>query len=449
MMRLLGLLLMCCLLALGIPTASGQESEPARPNILIIVTDDQRAGLEVMPATRRWFKRGGTTYRPGFTTTPMCCPARASIMTGRYAHNHGVKSNGGGSEPGLEALDHSTTIQAYLDEEGYRTGVIGKFLNGWRIENNPPHFDTWATVGGKDWYDALFNVNGTVRRLRGYVTRAMRRKALSFLRNESPDPWYLYVAPKAPHLPAIPETRYADLRLSRWDGNPAVAEEDRSDKPLYVQQSTKTLRRGRWIRGKQFRSLPSVDDLVESIFEELRARGELGDTLAFFIPDNGFLWGEHGITRKGVPYRQAVELLFLASWRGHLGQNFVDRRFAANIDIAPTVYDAAGITPSTPVDGRSLLQSWERDRILLEHWCNTEGLDRVCNRWGSIRTRTEQYVEYNKDGEVNYREYYDLSVDPWQLTNLLGNGDPSDDPDYSALATQLQMDRSCEGANCP
>ncbi len=136
-MRVLGLLLMCCLLALEIPTASGQEPERSRPNILIIVTDDQRAGLEVMPAARAWFRRRGTTYRPGFATTPMCCPARASIMTGRYAHNHGVKSNGGRSEPGLEALDHSTTIQAYLNEEGYRTGLIGKFLNG-GISRTPP-----------------------------------------------------------------------------------------------------------------------------------------------------------------------------------------------------------------------------------------------------------------------------------------------------------------------
>ena len=449
MTRLLGLLLMCCLLALETPAATGQEPESSRPNILIIVTDDQRAGLEVMPAARAWFRRRGTTYRPGFVTTPMCCPARASIMTGRYAHNHGVKSNGGGSEPNLEALDHSTTIQAYLNEEGYRTGLIGKFLNGWRLEDNPPHFDTWANVGGLDWYDALFNVNGTVRRPRGYVTNVMRRRALSFIRNESADPWYLYVAPKSPHVPAIPEKRYANLPLIRWDGNPAVAEKDLSDKPSYVQRGKVTLKRGRWIRRKQFRTLPSVDNLIESVFAELSAQGELDDTLAFFISDNGYLWGEHRVARKGVPYRQAVEVTFLATYPGNLSEGFVDRRFAANIDIAPTVYDAAGITPSTPVDGRSLLQSWERDRILLEHWCNTEGLDRVCNRWGSIRTRTEQYVEYNKDGEVDYREYYDLSDDPWQLTNRLGNRNPFDDPDFSTLATQLQQDRSCEGADCP
>jgi arylsulfatase A-like enzyme len=453
MTRFLGLLLMCCLLALEIPTASGQEPESARPNILIIVTDDQRAGLEVMPATRRWFQRHGTTYRPGFATTPMCCPARASIMTGRYAHNHGVKSNGrGGSEPGepgLEALDHSTTIQAYLDAAGYRTGLMGRFLNGWNREDTPPHFDTWATFGSPEWYDVLFNINGTLRRTRGYITKVLQRRALRFIRSESPEPWYLYVAPRAPHLPAIPETRYADLRLKSWDGNPAVAERDLSDKPPYVQEGTTTLRRGRRIRRRQFRSLPSVDDLVASVFAELRARGELGNTLAFLISDNGFLWGEHRLLRKGVPYRQAVEVTFLATWRGHLSKDVVDRRFAANIDIAPTVYDAANITPSTPVDGRSLLQAWRRDRILLEHWCNQKALSRFCNRWGSIRTRTEQYVEYVRDGEVPYPEYYDMKADRWQLTNLLGNRSSSDDPDTSTLEAQLQMDWSCEGADCP
>jgi arylsulfatase A-like enzyme len=166
-------LVVCAVLVLELgsthraPLAAAEANR--RPNILIIVTDDQRGGMSAMPETRKRFVRQGVQYFPAFATTPLCCPARASIMTGRYAHNHGVKTNANPVEPGAEALDHSTTIQRYLDDAGYHTGVIGKFLNEpWEFSAPPPHFDEWATVDGRNapedtgekWYDYPFNVNG-------------------------------------------------------------------------------------------------------------------------------------------------------------------------------------------------------------------------------------------------------------------------------------------------
>ena len=455
-MRLVGLLAACVLLSVGVPAVRGVPSaaqEGQRPNVLIIVTDDQRGGLEVMPATSKRFMKQGTRYSPAFATTPVCCPARASIMTGRYAHNHGVRSNSNEEETGADHLDHSTTLQRYLNDAGYRTGIVGKFLNPpWRFADNPPYFDEWATVGGTEnpsglgWFDTTFNVNGDATPTKGYITTVMRRRAVNFIRRNSGEtPWYLYIGTRAPHPPAPAQPRYERMRVQKWGGNPAVFEEDKSDKPLYVQKRHRGLAHANKTRRAQFRTLASVDDMVEAIFEQLAEEDER-DTLVFFISDNGLGWSEHGIGGKGNPYKGSTRVPMLARWPGHIAKGMKDRRWAANIDIAPTILDAVGVAPQTPMDGRSLLRPWKRDRILLEFWCNSE--TQVCNRWASTQTRQHQYTEYYEEGETVFREFYDSS-DRWQLENLLGNDDPRDDPDTTAIEAQLQADRKCVGVSCP
>lgn len=458
MRRTIAVLVLVLVAALGgAPTTPSAEAQLEPPNILVIVTDDQRAGLSVMPATRRYFRRQGVRYAPGFVTTPVCCPSRASIMTGQYAHNHGVKANRGPEEDGAEKLDHATTLQARLQSNGYHTGLLGKFLNGWPLADNPPFFDEWVMVGGvgesdsaDDWSDLVYNLNGAAKRLPGYSNVVLKRRAAGFIRRNSGAPWYLYISTKGPHLPAYPQRKYADLPVGEWRGNPAVFERNRRDKPPYVKERRipkfRTLNQ---IRRRQLRTLPSIDDLVEKVFAELQATGDLDNTLAFFISDNGFMWGEHGRVGKDVPYRQAVMVPFLARWPGHLPAGVDDDRFAANIDIAPTVLDATGIPVVAPADGRSLLDGWRRDRIHLEHWCNIGNTGR-CNRWASTWTRSTQYTEYfERDGTITFREYYDLEEDPWQLENLLGNRDADDDPDTADAEAQLGADRECVGTTCP
>ena len=455
-MRLAVLIAASALLLLGAPTVSRDSSvaqENPLPNVLIIVTDDQRGGMEVMPETSKRFMKQGTRYAPGFVTTPVCCPSRASIMTGRYAHNHGVRSNSSGDETGADNLDHSTTLQRYLNDAGYHTGIVGKFLNPpWRFADNPPYFDEWATVGGsenptgRDWFNAAFNVNGQSKGLKGYITTAMRSRALRFIRRNSGEtPWYLYVGTRAPHPPAPAQPRYQRMRISKWKGNPAVFEQDKSDKPLYVQRKRRGVGHANQTRRAQYRSLASVDDMVEAIYDQLGEENER-DTLAFFISDNGLGWSEHGLGGKGSPYKGATRVPMMARWPGQLGKGIKDKRWAANIDIAPTVLDAAGVIPQTPMDGRSLLSPWSRDRILFEFWCNSQ-IQR-CNRWASTQTREHQYVEYYEDGQTIFREFYESS-DRWQLENLLGNDDPSDDPDTTAIEAQLNADRQCLGPTCP
>lgn len=423
-------------------------SKVKRPNILFIVTDDQRGGLEVMPETSRWFGNHGRTFPNAFVTTPTCCPSRTSILTGRYAHNHGVTTN---FDP--SALDHSTTLHKYLHDSGYRTGFFGKFLNSWGMRNPPPFIDEFAIFAlPGDYFGGTWNINGNVRSVSSYSTTFTRRRSVRFLRSsETTDeqPWYLHIAPLAPHAPFTPEPKYRSATVPRWDGNPAVFERNKSDKPPYVRRGDVGFKTGRKIRQKQYRTLMSVDDLVGRIARTLRALRESRDTLAIFVSDNGYMWSEHGLLKKDVPYTQSVNVPLAMRWPGHIRRS-VDRRLVANIDIAPTVLRAARYSNelTVPMDGRDLLgKSWHRRRLLQEHWCNVRNM---CNVWASIRRKRYQYVEYyGRSGQIRFREYYNLRRDPWQLRNLLHDGTRANDPNTNALHRMLRRDRRCMGTSCP
>lgn len=438
----------------------GAAAEPKPPNVLIILTDDQRLQTYgAMPRTRHWLIDEGVRLVNAFATTPWCCPARATIYSGRYAHNHGVTSN---SSP--EALSQDTTVQRYLDEAGYRTGIFGKYLNSWDLAVDPPHFDEWAiyapvSVGG--YSGGRWNVRGTVRKVHRYSTTYIRNQGLAFLEDaeaEDGRPWFLQLSTWAPHLPAVPEPKYEDAKVSRWKVPPSVREADRSDKPPYLQASHLPVPQARAVRRQQLRTLMSVDDLVEAVMQRLGALKERGNTLVFFLSDNGFLWGEHGWQGKTVPYTHSIRIPMLVRWPRVLAPGTVDRRLLANIDVAPTILDAAGITPDphVPLDGRSILDAHSRDRILTEHWAAPGGRPPTPT-WASLRTVDWQYVEYYDDaGVVTFREYYDLSKDPHQLLNRLGDDDAGNDPSPEslvAMSIRLAGDRRCVGtiplAGCP
>src|SRR5918996_113082 len=199
--------------ALPVLTAArdGRESTAALvagpPNVLVIVTDDQRTGTMVaMPKTLQWLGNGGVTFDQAYVTTPSCCPSRASIFSGRYVHNHGVRQQGLGSN-----LDQRTTLQRYLRDAGYRTAMAGKFLNRWPLDRPPPYFDRFAQANG-GYYDQVWDVDGWVRRVPDYSTSFIGDRALEYLAGFERDdarPWFLYLAPFAPHDPRVPERRYA------------------------------------------------------------------------------------------------------------------------------------------------------------------------------------------------------------------------------------------------
>jgi arylsulfatase A-like enzyme len=435
------LVLCLVLLSTGSSSVRGAAAS-SRPNILVFVTDDQREGLEVMPKTVAWLGKAGTSYPNAFATTPLCCPARASIFSGRYAHNHGVTSN---EDP--RDLNQQTTMQHYIDRAGYRTGIFGKYMNSW-LAQRPPYFDTWAIFGkaataysGGEW-----NVQGTVRTVSQYATHFIGDKTQTFLNSASPQPWFLYLAPPNPHVPYTAEPKYNSAPVPPWDCTPAVMESDRSDKPPYVRLFNRSCSKGKEDRVKQLRTLMSVDDLIDRVLRTVQAKGELSNTLVFFLSDNGSLWSEHGLGGKRHAYIKSIQIPMFARWTGHLPAGAVDRRLVANIDVAPTVLDAVGLTPTTPMDGHSLLSGYKRDRMLLEDWSGgnwsgpVEG-DPVPD-WASLYKLNGQFVRYYKpDGAVAFTEYYDLKADPWQLSNLFNPP--------AGWAAQLAADRRCAGASCP
>src|SRR5919106_2291697 len=303
------------------------ETRAEQPNILIIVTDDQRATgtLDVMPTTLQVFQRNGTQFSNAFVSTPLCCPARASIFSGRYAHNHRVLRTG--TDPAV--FDQDATMQARLQGAGYLTAITGKYLNSWDQSLDPPYFDRWAFFSkgsqpnSDGYYNHTFNVDGIQRAVEEYSTRFIRKRALRFLRwfeRDDDRPWFLYIAPFAPHAPAVPEPKYVGAPLPPWQESPATFEEDVDDKPVYVQFSKAKRWRVRRMRENQLRSLMSVDDLVGRLFDTPDSLGERRDTLAIFLSDNGYMWGEHGRSGKGVPYSTSTQIPLFMRWPGHVSR---------------------------------------------------------------------------------------------------------------------------------
>ncbi|MFJ8980563.1 sulfatase [Streptomyces sp. NPDC102282] len=432
--------------------ADSAAAVAARPNILLIVTDDQPKQTEwALPKTVDWLAGHGVRFTHGHVTTPLCSPSRSSVLSGQYAHHHGVRNNGASYQ-----LDQNTTLQRYLKQAGYRTGLFGKFLNSWTLAQNPPHFEDFALLQ-PGYVDARWNVNGTVQTINGYTTEIIKNRTLNFLDKAASDnrPWFAYVTPYASHGPRTPEAKYAGTAVPEWNGRPSVPEADRSDKPAYVQNATGTLADGRRIRAEQGRVLRSVDDAVQAFKDKLTALGQLDNTLVIYIADNGFGWADHGWTKKSVPYRPAHEVPFYLSWpAGGLGAGTTDDRIVANIDIAPTVLDAAGVVPGHSQDGRSLLTSYSRDHLLVEFWKQGTAAGGPPT-WSSYVAKNKQYTEYHDlttdadgkvsgTGQLKFREYYDLAGDPHQLRNSLHQATPQDERDLGipALAAQLADDRA-------
>lgn len=434
--------------------SSGLVQEPStRPNILVIVTDDQRADtFGHLDSIRRYFREGGTEFSNAYATSPICCPSRASILTGLYPHNHGVLTQAPEHRSAAEESE-KIMIQKRLQDSGYSTGMFGKLLNNWDLSRNPANLDTWsifARSSPNGYRDGPWNIDGRIDVVERYSTNYIQDHALDFIDQQELDdsePWFLYLAPAAAHEPYVPEDKYRHKKVEAWAGNPAVFESDLSDKPLWVQTWPRA-RVGQKVRQKQIRTLLSVDDMVRRLFKELIRLGENGDTIAIFTSDNGMMWDEHGLASKRWPYLQSPKVPLLVRWPGRIPEGVTDDRLVANIDIAPTLAEVSDVEIDS--DGRSLLSADSRDRLLLEYFRSGPGPP----TWAATLTPDYQYIEYYDDaGAMVGREHYDLAVDPWQLTNVLGDSDPANDPsltDLAQLSLQLSRDRGCRGRNdCP
>ena len=420
--------------------------------------------MSVMPQTRERIRGEGAAFVNAVATTPTCCPSRASLMSGLYAHNHGVFHNQN-NESELAQLDVDRLIAHQLSEAGYRTGLVGKFLNGWDLNAAPPDFDRYVMSPG-GFFDSRWNINGQERLVHRYSTGFVGRQAQQFIEESEQDderPWFLYVAPFAPHgtlnggqVTLEPHPRYADTDVGEMGANPAREETSPAaiaDKPPFWRNLVAGYEPGSGAPSAaevyvgQRRMLLSVDDMIEGLFRRLDDSRESRRTLAVFVSDNGLFWGEHGGPPiKDMPYPAAVDIPLMMRWPGVIEAGVRDDRIAATIDLAPTLLDAANVAPAEAMDGRSLLRRWPREHVLLEY----ERTGQIPS-WGSLYSPDEQqYSEYySPSGAPMFREFYDFAADPFGLENVIVDGNPANDPNLVALSASLAAARVCAGASCP
>ena len=452
---------MTTLLAAGCSGTTPVQEEPGaptRPNIIFLLMDDLNfATVQQMPELRSSVIEEGASFQNTFISYPLCCPSRATILTGLYAHNHDVRGNappdGGFQKFRSEGYEEST-IAVRLQQSGYETGLFGEYLNYYLDEDPthvPPGWDEWHARGDIAYYEYELNENGEIvsygNDTEDYFTDVLTRKATDFVRRVTADsqPFFLYLAPAAPHEPAIPATRhqgaFADEEAPR---SPSFDEEDVSDKPSWIREidslsdeqiSEIDDRYRNWLA-----TMLAVDEMVASLVRELRVAGELDNTFIFFTSDNGYHQGEHLIDYgKNTPYEESARVPLFVRGPGVPAGSKVER-LALNTDFAPTFADLASIEFSA--DGRSLApllrgedHAW-RSAVLLEGFP-----DENPPSYGAVRTETHKYVEYD-NGET---ELYDLEADPYELENL---------PDITDLAlvadlnTKLNALRSCAGDEC-
>jgi N-acetylglucosamine-6-sulfatase len=401
------------------------------PNIVLILTDDQRWDtLWAMPRVQRDLVARGVDFRKAFVVNPVCCPSRSTILTGEYSHSTGVYTNHA-REPygGFPAFDDSVTIATVLSDAGYRTGLFGKYLNGYRTDYVPPGWDRWfATYGNGGYYNYEATDNGVQRsygsRRADYGTDVLARHAVDFIGHTQDDqPLFLYLATHAPHFPAVPDSgdgnafaRLAPFRPRSYN------ESNVSDKPAWV-RSMPTLTPNKRaaidaFRVAQCRSLLAVDRAVGSIVDELDATGRLSNTMIVFASDNGFHWGEHRLFGKGSPYEESIRIPLVVRDDAIADSDRVDgQHLALNLDLAPTFADLAGVD-LPGAEGSSLVPilkdghaSWRHD-FLVEHLnLGGAGAPTFCE----VRERDFVYIRYGT-GE---RELYALRSDPRELDNAV------------------------------
>ena len=460
---------------------------PAKPNVVMIMTDDQDLrSLRFMPNVRRYLVDQGTTFTNSFVTYSLCCPSRTTFLTGQYAHNHHVLFNAppsGGYATfhamRSPALRESNSLPAWMTAAGYHTAHIGKYLNGY---GNPARGNATAAVppGWREWHGSLdpstyrmYNFTllergkpvlypGVPATGRGYQTDVYADKAVRYIDERAPrsQPFFLSLAFLAPHAEAararraraLPDPRPAprhagDLARFPLPRPPSFNEADVSDKLSYVRfrpllGPAALARLNRNWHGRM-ESLLAVDEAVGRIVGALRAAGELDRTLIMFTSDNGFMHGEHRIpSGKYVPFEESLRVPLILRGPGvRRGARVSD--FVANTDLAPTIVDAAKARARRVMDGRSLLPLARSARARYGRPIVIETGPQTNQRWyQGVRTGRWSYVEHST-GE---RELYDLRRDPYELRNVVSS--PRYRAERARLAARLRRLKRCSGRAC-
>jgi N-acetylglucosamine-6-sulfatase len=469
-----------------------------RPNIVFILADDldlKLGTIGYMQNLQDLLVERGTVLEDFFITTPMCCPSRANFLRGQYTHSHLLYNNDppfGGFHKFHETGAEHSTIAVWLQSAGYRTALVGKYLNGYPYREDrayvPPGWSEWYSPAQKnayDGYDYVLNENGILKSYppneRYYFTDVMNGKAVDFIERAAQDetPFFLYLPTFAPHAPATAARRHLDLLpFIQAPRTPSFNAEDVSGKPgstrhtpLLTEEEIARIDR---IYRQRVLSMLAVDEMIADLIAALERTGQLENTYVVFSSDQGYHLGQHRLFEgKSTLYDEDIAVPFIVRGPGVPEGERVSGFLTGSVDVAPTFADWAGVNPPGFVEGRSLVEiistnstpatDW-RTGFLLEFYpfiinersVNIPRVGRYLNwvfdlpfippqevvpQYRGIRTLEYTYIEHD-DGFV---ELYDIRADPYQLENLAFTADPAFLDWFSAW---LHEYASCKGVGC-
>jgi N-acetylglucosamine-6-sulfatase len=497
--RITGALLLAGLLSVAVALTPGgseakkrKKAKQAKPNIVLIMDDDQSVNLQkFLTRTNAAIADKGVTFDNSFVNYSLCCPSRSTMLTGQYAHNHGVRGNqlpSGGYSKLAPTIGNSLPV--WLQHAGYYTAHIGKFLNGYGTTSP----DTEVPPGWNEWYGSLdnadgftggtytaygytLNENGRVVHYGTtpdavdpptYQTDVYSQKAADFIRRVAPGskPFYLSVAPRDPHSEAGSCNCAGDnpRAAPRYEGtlnglnaprDPSFNEANVSDKPSNVKNLPLLNATQQAAVDARYRAraeaVLGVDDLVQNVVGTLQSTGELKNTVLIFTSDNGFFHGEHRVPQGKVRlYEPSIRVPLLIRAPG-MPKGVHRKQPVGNVDLAPTILDFAHATPGRKEDGMSLVPIMQRKRdfpgraLDLETYFTpdtTEDPEDPPLNYQGLRTDRYLYAQYGT-GE---QELYDLRTDPFELQNQSGNSG------YAAVQTSLRRllsaEAKCAGKIC-
>ncbi|XP_031602255.1 N-acetylglucosamine-6-sulfatase [Oreochromis aureus] len=495
--------LLICVTLWSHRSGSSGASSSRRPNIVLILTDDLDVaigGLNPLNKTKKLIGDAGMTFTNAFVASPLCCPSRASILTGKYPHNHHVINNtldGNCSSKAWQKSEEPHTFPALLKASaGYQTFFAGKYLNQYGhseaggVEHVPPGWNYWVGLDkNSKYYNYTLSVNGKAQKhgadySKDYLTDLLANMSLDFLQYKtSYQPFFMMVSTPAPHSPWTAAPQYQNSFNNTKAPRDPNFNIHGKDKHWLIRQAKTPMSnssiqflddafRGRW------QTLLSVDDLVEKIVKRLEVRGELNNTYIFFTSDNGYHTGQFSLpVDKRQLYEFDIRVPLMV--RGpNIKPNQTSQMLVANVDLGPTILDIAGYNVNkTQMDGMSFLPimegkmngtSWRTD-ILVEYegegrnksdpTCPLLGPgvsecfpDCVCedsynNTYACVRTIAPssnlQYCEFD-DNEI-FVEVYNVTADPYQLTNIAKTIDKEV---LEKMNHRLMMLQSCSGQSC-
>ena len=466
-------------------------SAQAQPNIVVILTDDQDVtsaygwsqslNRTFMPTLAALAERG-ITFTNAFNNNPLCSPSRATWQSGQEAHNHGIERNEyeTGDADGIWKTSEGNSLPVWLQSAGYRTGYLGKHLNGsfdtpvngyvapdkTRV---PVGWDNWQAMAQRGYFNWELNDNGRLvsygSNAGAYQTDVLAEKAVLFIEDEDEErPFFLMVAPFSPHTDGRNTVTPAPRHASTFSNEPlpqgpAFNEADVTDKPGFIKNSSAltandeqawfdyvrslfhrslTVNDVRSLFRKKLNALQSVDDLIGSVINAVDEAGKLNDTCFVFASDNGESFGDHRFMGKGVAYEASLRIPLVIACPGMKKE--AREQLVTNVDLVPTILQWAGATPGRTQDGKSLVNLLSDERT---PWRSAFFIEGPGGRWTGVRSVTHKYVKQTKSG---FEELYDLVHDPDELQNKAG------DPTYAGTLNQMRdlLNRlsSCTGAGC-